>query len=160
VLNALKLQRHQLKQLSDETKKQEILRCLEKYDDLIKESLLNHSIIIKIEGHEYDLYKVMTMLYFETTYQQAVKPKDYYVGNKEIQNPFKEGMTFEALGIASLYLLRMSEYIREYKKTSKDSLVVGFYYNKYQNLANRLHTMGYLESDAYTFWEKKLNKDT
>jgi hypothetical protein len=160
VLNALKLQRQQLQQLSDETKKQEIVRCLEKYDGLIKESLLNHSISIDIEGHKYDLYQVMTMLYFETTYQQAVKPKNHYVEKREIQNPFKEIMVFEAVGTASLYIVRVSEYIREYKKASKDNLVVGFYYNKYKNLASRLHTMGYIEPDAYDFWEKKINKDT
>ncbi|TPH18493.1 hypothetical protein [Litorilituus lipolyticus] len=158
VLKAIRLQREQLEQLSEETKKQEIIRGLEKYDSLIKESLLNHSISIEIEGHQYDLYQVMTMLYFETTYQQAVKFKNNYFEKKEVQNIVKEAMVFEAVAAASLYFKRMSEYISEYKRISKDNLVVGFYYNKYQSLAIRLHTLGYIESDTYDFWEKKLNK--
>jgi hypothetical protein len=156
VLKAIRLQREQLEQLSEETKKQEIIRSLEKYDGLIKGALLNHNITIEIKSHKYDLYQVMTMLYFETTYQQAVKSKNDYEEKKEVQNPFKEAMVFEAVGTASLYFQRMSEYIQEYKKISKDNLVVGFYYNKYQSLASRLYTLGYIESDAYDFWEKNL----
>ncbi|WP_221181778.1 hypothetical protein [Vibrio ponticus] len=157
VLKMLKLQRLQLEQFAFDTKKKEIAEALEKLEALIKESLLNHKITILVEGTSYNLYQVMTMLYFETSYQKAVKPKADSCTSVNEGRSFNEVMILESVGTASLYVTRMSEYIREYKKLSTDNLMVGFYYNKYQNLARRLHTLGYLESKAYNFWEQKLN---
>ncbi|TEW50163.1 hypothetical protein [Psychromonas algicola] len=164
VKKSLELQDSELKIISNENKKQEIIRCLEKYEVLIKESLLNYKqtfITEQInedqECNEYDFYQVMTMLLFETVYEQTVKPKNYYVEKSSIPKTFKENMMFEAIVITSLHVSRVAEYIHEYKKISDDNLAVGFYYNKYRVLAKRLKILGYINQGTYCFWEEKLN---
>ena len=67
-------------------------------------------------------------------------------------------MVFDSIITASLYVTRISEYIAAYKKLSDDLFVPGFYYNKYGELAKRLHKLGYLDSDKFEFWEKKLKQ--
>jgi len=155
VLKTLKYQQEQIEQLSIDNQKQEITRCLEKLETQIKECLTNHDITIKVEERDYTLYQVMTMLYFVTTYGQGVKENSYYLEGKKTPMDY---MIYESVCSASLYVTRMSEYIDAYKKLSDDKFVPGFYYNKYGELAERLHCLGYLHSDKYEFWEKKLNK--
>jgi len=152
------LQRKELKRLSEETQKQEIIRALEKYDDLIKESLLNHDFEIEFKERTYNLYQVMTMLFFSVNYQKVVKSKAEYEQHSKMQNPYQAAMIFEAVGIASLYFCRMTDYIDRYKKISKDTIFVGVYYNKYLALADRLHALGYISSNTYSFWQEPLNK--
>ncbi len=128
VLTTLKHQQEQIEKLSIDSQKQEITRCLEKLETQIKECLINHDLTIKVEDRDYTLYQVMTMLYFGTTYRQAIKENSYYLESK---NTSMDNMIFESICSASLYVTRMSEYIDAYKKLSDDKFVPGFYYNKY-----------------------------
>ncbi|MDK9762649.1 hypothetical protein KI743_11600 [Vibrio sp. D420a] len=154
VLKTLKYQQEQITQLSNDSQKQEITRCLEKLETQVKECLTNHDLTIKVEERDYTLYQLMTMPYFVTTYEHGIKKNSYYLEGKRTTTDY---MIYESICTASLYVTRMSEYIAAYKKLSDDKFVPGFYYNKYRELAKRLHYLGYLHSDKYEFWEKKLN---
>tara|TARA_Y100000588_G_C14202326_1_gene903030 strand:+ start:313 stop:900 length:588 start_codon:yes stop_codon:yes gene_type:complete len=155
VLKTLKYQQEQITQQSNNSQKQEITRCLEKLETQIKECLTNHDLMIKVEDRDYTLFQLMTMPFFLTTYEQRIKKKSYYL---EGQRTITDYMIYESIDTASLYVSRMSEYIAAYKKLSDDRFLPGFYYNKYGELAKRLHDLGYLHSDKYEFWRKKLQQ--
>ncbi|ASJ38489.1 hypothetical protein D3N24_21540 [Vibrio vulnificus] len=156
VMKTLEMQRRQLEKMSKETIVLEIERCLERQDELLMQSLFNQEIKFTLSEVEYDLYKIMTMPFFEAYYQNVVKPKSYYTDSNLDGRTFNEVMVFSVLGIASLNLTRMTEYLREHRKiTTKSNAVIAFYCNKHQILAKRLHVLGYLDSDTYELWVKK-----
>ncbi|EOS8555218.1 hypothetical protein ACNPP3_004517 [Vibrio vulnificus] len=159
VMKTLEMQRRQLDEMSKETRVLEIERFLEKQDELIMQSLFNQEIKFRLNEVEYDLYKVMTMPFFEPCYKNGVKPKSYYADSNLVERTFNEIMVFSVLSTVSLNLTRMTEYLREHRKiATKSNAVIAFYCNKHQILAKRLHVLGYLDSDIYELWVKKLNK--
>jgi hypothetical protein len=155
ILQTLKIQQDQIKQLSIDSKKQEIIRCLEKLEFLIEEKLSNHQIPIEASGQSYSLYQVMTMIYFAKSYKQKLKCSEEYL--QGTLDPY-DLMIFESIGSAGLYMTRMSEYIKAYRKLSSENFVLSLYYNKYNPLAEKLHSLGYITQETYEFWENKLNK--
>tara|TARA_Y100001960_G_scaffold223876_1_gene234377 strand:- start:254 stop:1012 length:759 start_codon:yes stop_codon:yes gene_type:complete len=158
VLKTINYQQEQIAQLSIDSQKQEIIRCLEKLEVQIKECLTNHNVPVRLEDEdeaevsEYTLYQLMTMLFFSTMYTQRIKKPSYY---KEKSRGKTDYMIFESVCMTTLYISRMADYIAAYRKLSDDKFVTGFYYDKYRELAKRLHNLEYLNSDKYEFWREK-----
>ena len=73
VLKTLKYQQEQIAQLSNDSQKQEITRCLEKFETQIKECLANHDLPIKVKEWDYTLFQLMTIPFFLTNYEQGIK---------------------------------------------------------------------------------------
>lgn len=159
VVKSLKLHDAELKQIYIENQKQEIVRCLDKYEILIKESLLNHghNFTTEISGQNYNLYQIMTGFLFETAYENHIKPYEYYSQKSEVPKTFEENIMFDAIATTSVYVVRISEYIKKYQSISDENFIVGFYYSKYAALTKRLFTLGYISQETYDFWEQKLN---
>jgi hypothetical protein len=154
ILKTLNLQQKQIELLSIDNKRQELVRCIENVEILVIQELSNHEISIKVNDQEYSLFKIMTMLYFVTTYNQIIKPFEEYREEKPSFGSL-EIMICESLASSALYITRMSAYLIAYQKLSKERYIPNFYYTKYNHLALRLYSLGYLKKEDFEFWEIK-----